>query len=109
MIFNKFNNVNNKQINKYNIKDKINIFDFVRSYKIGKIPIIDFLITYILLYMLNKMYYHFNAKTIIVSTLVITIIINILLYNNIKFNSGIILIMLISIFYLIYLYYNNNL
>lgn len=105
-----FNNLDS--INKFphdNIKDKINLLDFIRSYKIGKIPIIDFLIIYVLLYIFNKMYYHFNAKTIIIATIPITIIINIVLYHNTKFGNGIIIIMIVSIFYLAYLYYHNNL
>jgi hypothetical protein len=86
-----------------NVPDKatMNLFQFSRLYTIGKIPIIDFIIIYIFMYLLNSICGMYNYKLILVAAVPITIIINIITNKNVKINAVLLIILIISMYYLL--------
>lgn len=80
---------------------EISLLEFSRLYKIGQIPIMDFIAIYIILYLFNSICLHYNYKLILVSTIPITILFDILTNNNLKISGIMIFVLIISILYLI--------
>lgn len=100
--------INNNKINNNNYNE-LNLLDFARLYKIGQIPIIDFVIVYIILYVFNKLYSCFDYKFIFVATIPITVIFNLIVNKRIKLSNMMIFILLLSIIYLWYsIKYNKD-
>lgn len=58
---------------------QLNLWQFIRLYKIGQIPIIDFVVTYIVLYLFNLYYFHFDYKFILMMTILVVILFNMFL------------------------------
>lgn len=83
---------------------RYSLLDFIRLYKIGGIPIIDFFIVYIILYMINKIHFNYDFKLVLVATIPVTIVFNLVINKKIKITLIIIIILLLSMLYLIYLY-----
>lgn len=83
------------------VPEKKSFMDFVRMYKIGNIPIMDFIITYILLYIINKLYIDIDNKYIIIGTIPITLVIDLILDDDVTPSVMIVAIIIISSFYLL--------
>lgn len=79
---------------------EISLLDFSRLYKIGKIPVIDFIIIYILLYSINSIYFKYDYKIILIVTIPITIIFNLFTNPQLKLSTIMLIILILSIFYL---------
>lgn len=79
---------------------KINLVEFSRLYRIGQIPIIDFIVVYIILYIVNALCWNFDFKFILVATIPITILFNIFSNKQLKI-SWVIIVILIICFYLL--------
>lgn len=89
-------------------QSEMNLLDFSRLYKIGGIPVIDFILVYVLLFIANKLYLDFNYKIILVATIPITIIFELIIsQGKIKLSFILILILIISIFYLLFANYHD--
>lgn len=88
--------------NSDNIKRKkdMSMIEFIRLYKIGNVPIMDFFFTYIILYVANKLYTNIDNKYIIIGTVPITLLIDIILDDKITPSVLITIIFILSIFYL---------
>jgi hypothetical protein len=78
----------------------INLWEFIRLYTIGNIPIIDFLIIYIAIYLINSLYLNYDKKIVLISTIPITILYNIITNKNMKVTTFLVLVLIISIYYL---------
>jgi hypothetical protein len=85
--------------NKY--PEKISLLQFSRLYKIGGIPILDFVITYILLYILNATYLKLDYALILVATIPITIFFEMLTNKELNVTFMIILILVLSTMYVL--------
>ena len=81
-------------------QEVINLWQFIRLYTIAGIPIIDFFITYILIYVFNSYYLHYDEKIILISTIPITIIYNLLTNKNVKMSWFLLAVIIISVFLL---------
>ncbi|XWV26477.1 putative orfan [Tupanvirus soda lake] len=79
----------------------LNLWQFIRLYTVATIPIVDFIIVYTVVYILNALYLHYNHKFVLISTVPFTILISILTNKNMKITSFIIIVMIISIYYLL--------
>jgi len=79
---------------------EISLLDFSRLYKIGKIPVIDFIIVYILLYSINSIYFRYDYKIVLIITIPITIIFNLFTNPQLKLSTIMLIILILSIFYL---------
>ena len=80
---------------------ELNLWQFSRLYTIGEVPVIDFLIVYIILYLLNFMCSHYNYKFVLLATIPITIILNIFVNNKMKCTGVTMIILVISIYLLL--------
>ncbi len=81
-------------------KPILNLWQFCQLYKIGGIPVIQFIVLYFLLYIFNAIYGHYNYKLILIITVPIVIIFNLITNPNVKLsiiNASIIFIALILI------------
>jgi hypothetical protein len=76
----------------------INGFQYCRLYTVAGIPIIDFIITYIILYVVNSLWFRLHQGTVLVAAIPLTIILNLLINPKIQFNNFLMILMLISIF-----------
>lgn len=65
------------QENIHEQEKQLSLWQFIRLYTIGKIPVIDFIITYIILHLFNLYYLHFDYKFILIMTILIVILFNI--------------------------------
>ncbi|CAH6420468.1 Hypothetical protein MVR_LOCUS138 [uncultured virus] len=54
----------------------ISLWDFLHLYTIGGMPIVDFLIVYVVLYVGNRFVLHYNQKIIIIATIALVILFN---------------------------------
>ncbi|XWV25218.1 putative ORFan [Tupanvirus deep ocean] len=79
----------------------INLWQFIRLYTVATIPIVDFIIVYTVIYTINSLYLHYNHKFVLISTVPFTILVSILMNKNMKISSFIIIVMIISIYYLL--------
>ena len=75
---------------------QMNLLDFSRMYKIYEIPIMDFVIIYIILYCLNCIFFECDFKIIFVATLMMTLILNIIFNDKIRVTTGLVLILIIT-------------
>lgn len=74
----------------------MNIINFSRLYKIGQIPVFDFIIIYVLLYIINRVYFHWDCKIILVVTIPITIVFNLLTNERIRLTNSMMILLLLS-------------
>ena len=87
--------------NKRATQTEINIVDFCRFYKVGHIPVIDFLVGYVILYVLNNICPKFDYRLILIGTIPLVIIFNLATNEDIQTNLLLLLILVGSIIYLI--------
>lgn len=83
-------------------KNELNLLNFSRLYKIGQIPIMDFIIMYIILCIFNAICFNYDYKIMLVATIPLTILIDIIFVKNIKITKLLLIIFFVSISYLIY-------
>lgn len=100
------NHNNIRNISKY--PDTMNLLEFSRLYKLGQIPIIDFAIGYIILYILNSICAKYDHKLILIITVPLVIIFNLLLNPNVKPTIALGIVCIISIYYLLTTKYVHN-
>jgi hypothetical protein len=93
------NNHDGRKINEG--KSNLNFWQVARLYTIGRIPIIDFIIVYIILYIINSIKLHYNYKFILIAVIPIVILINIFINKNLKPSFILILIVAISLYFLV--------
>lgn len=86
-----------------NHKSQVNLIEFSRLYTIGQIPIIDFIVIYILLYIVNHIYLKFDYKYILIATIPIVICFNLITNKNLKISWGM-LVVLFGCMYLLYIF-----
>lgn len=84
-------------------KKKVTLLEFVRMYTISKIPIMDFIIMYIILYSLNCIYVDCDFKIVSVGTIPLTILLNMLFNDNFVESFGVILVFAVSAIATIYM------
>jgi hypothetical protein len=89
-------------------QEKLNLWQFLHLYTIGGIPIIDFFIFYVILYIVNALYLHCDYKLILLLTVPIAIVYNILTNKNLKISLFIVLASLISIYFLLTMNFENK-
>ncbi len=89
-------------INTKTVEKEMSLWDYCKSYQIKNIPIIDFLIAYIFLYLLSKTWLHYDFKCVLVATLPLVLIFNLLENPKVKMSDGIFIILILSVTYLIY-------
>lgn len=94
------NNTNNNE-KKDDIESEINLWEFSRLYTIADIPIIDFIIIYIIIYLLNKICMNLNYKFILVLAIPITIIFELFTNKNTNVSNILLIIFVISIILLL--------
>lgn len=82
----------------------INLLEFSRMYEICEIPIINFVIVYIILYFLNCLYFDYDFKIILIATIPITLIFSIVSSPKLKLSLSMIIISVISIILVIVLF-----
>ena len=87
--------------NKEPVKSK-SLLEFIRMYKIGNVPIMDFIIVYILLYVGNKLHFNLENQYIILSTVPITLLIDLLLDDEITPSVIMYGIIILTVFYLFF-------
>ena len=83
-----------------NQKKEINLWEFSRLYKIGQIPILDIIIVYVIIYLFNSLFLNYNYKFVLLMIIPVTIFFNILTNEEFKISFFIILIFVISLYYL---------
>lgn len=82
------------------LNHEMSLFDFSRLYKIGGVPIMDFVFVYILLYAINSLYLNLNFKIVLIATIPITILLDFVLNSKLKISNIILTIMMLCTFYL---------
>lgn len=87
-------------------KQKMSFMEFIKLYKIGKIPIIYFLVFYIVLYLINDIlnhygYKHYSYKMVLVATIPVTLIFSILTIKEVKITAIMGAILLLCVLYMI--------
>jgi hypothetical protein len=81
---------------------KMTLAEFIKLFRIGDIPVIYFIIIYIVLYILNGIFCTFDYKMILVATIPVTIIINILANPKMEISGIIVGITALSLLYLVW-------
>jgi|SRR5579872_257063 len=97
-------NYTNKISNSSNDKSpkEITLLHFMRLYKVGNIPIIDFVVVYLMLCVLNHLYFHLDYKIILISAIPFTIIFNLLADPNCKLSQSTLIVLAASIGYVVW-------
>jgi hypothetical protein len=89
-------------------KKEINVLHFCRLFKIGQIPVFDFIIIYLLFYVLNKLYLQCSYKFVLIYAIFTTIFINIVTNRKVRQSKIAIIILIISFFYFLKLSLTNG-
>lgn len=89
-------------------ESEINLLQLSRLYTIGQIPIMDFIVLYLILYVLNFLCFQCNYKLILVSTIPLVIIFNLLINKDMKMTWTLFIILIVTISYLFYNYVRSE-
>ena len=89
--------ISNKPL--YVPQKEITLLQFMRLYKVGNIPVIDFLVVYVMLCVLNNLYFNLDYKSILIGTVPFTIVFNILSNPKCKISQSVIIILIASLGY----------
>lgn len=81
----------------------LKLWKFTRLYKIGKIPIVDFIFVYIGLYIINSLWFHVDHYLTLILTIPITLLLNIIFNKTIKITMTIFIIIIIFLVYAIFI------
>ena len=87
---------------------EITLMHFMRLYKIGNIPVIDFIAVYIMLCILNNLYFHTDYKNVLISAIPFTIIFNILSNHRYKLTNTTLVVLTLSVGYLLWNWLSLN-
>ena len=79
---------------------EISLWEFSRLYKIGQIPILDIILIYIILYLFNSLFLNYNFKFVLILVIPVTILFNVLTNKEFKISWLILLLFIISVYYL---------
>lgn len=90
------------------VEEKINLWKFIRLYTISGIPLIDIIIVYVILYIINSLYCGYNYKFVLILTVPITILFNMLTNKKFKLSIFILIVLIISIYYLLTSHFDQN-
>ena len=80
----------------------INLWQFIKMYTIFHIPIVDFIITFIIIYCINALCFKYNIRYMLVAAIPITIILNLFINKKVTFSWTICILLVFSIGLLIY-------
>lgn len=80
-------------------REKINLIDFMRLYKVGSIPIIDFIFVYFILYATNRIFMLTDHRIIIILTIPITLLIDLMSNPEVRLNGLIAILFALSLCY----------
>lgn len=83
--------------NDHPAKKEINLIELARLYRLVNVPVVDFIMVYIVIYTFNEVYFNFDYKTILIATIPITIILNLLMDNKCKITEMVLLVLFISV------------
>jgi len=92
--------LNNKNTNSSSGEEpeqKINLLEFSRLYKICEIPIINFVIVYIILYCLNCLHFDYDFKIILVAAVPITLIFSMISNPMLNMSISMMIVLIITI------------
>jgi hypothetical protein len=81
---------------------ELNLISFTRMFRFGNLPIIDFIVVYLILYVINKSYLRCDYQHIFALTILIVIGINILDNKTFRFSKLILILIIISVSYLVW-------
>ncbi len=102
------NQINNPKVIIPQNQEIISLWQFLKLYTIGDIPIIDFCIVYVILYVINSLYLHYDYKIILVLTVPITIIYNILTNKRLKISIFMVVAIIVSMYFLFTMKFNHK-
>ena len=80
---------------------EINLWQFLRMYRIAEIPIMDWFIIYIFIFCLNSLYLHYDYKWVLLISIPMTILFNVLANKKFQVSGIIIIILVITTYYLV--------
>lgn len=78
-------------------KSNLNLLEFSRLYKIYEIPIINFVIIYIILYGLNCLHFDCNFKNVLILTIPITLIFSAISNPKLKLSPVMVIVLIASV------------
>lgn len=99
---------NTINIQNNSIVTRMCLWDYLRMYKILGIPIIDLVLVYLLLYVINHYWLHYEYKSIIVLSLALVILVEYILGQKFPHPIVLIIIFTICIIYLVYSIWKKN-
>lgn len=86
----------------------INGFQYCRLYTVAGIPIIDFIVAYILLYVANSLWFRLHQGTVLVAAIPLTIVFNLLTNSKVQMSSFLLILIIISLFLIFLLEIPSN-
>jgi hypothetical protein len=81
--------------------EPISTIEFARMYTVAGIPFLDFIISYIILWVINAFFPIFDQKTVLLGSVPITIVYNLMTNPNVKMNFFLLVVMMISIYFIV--------
>lgn len=100
--------INEKNINNTEQEKSLNLWQFLHLYTIGGIPIVDYILVYLALYFINKLFLKCYSKLILIGTIPLVILIHILINKNVNISPGMIIIFIICVTLLLLMKPQNN-
>jgi len=85
-------------------KTRVTLLEFIRMYTIAKIPIMDFIIIYVIIYSLNCIYFDCDFKIVSVGTIPLTIFLNMIFNDSFVESIGVIAFFILSLTATIYMW-----
>lgn len=87
-------------------QESLNLWQFSKLYKIGNIPIIDFFICYVVLYMFNCLYNFCDHKITLIATIPIVLIFNLITNPFVETSPLILIVIFLTSLYVFYTFNN---
>ena len=80
---------------------EVSFLQFLRSYKVGQIPIMDLIIIYIIIYISNALYFKCSYQLPLLVAVIITIVLALIFDKNFKLSIIILIILALSVYLLV--------
>lgn len=80
---------------------KLSLLQYLRLYTIFTLPVFDFLIFYVIMYIINCVYLKFNTIFVILSSIILTIMFNTVFNSQFKMSPIVFVVLSLCLYYLL--------
>lgn len=78
----------------------LNLWQFIKLYKVDSIPVVYFIMVYVAIYLINKYFLKYDYKHVLAASVIFTLLFAIIAIPNVHLSAIILILLLLLIYYL---------